>query len=319
MNAAAENALHPWPDLLAGPVIDAAPMGIAICELRGGDCPVVRVNAAFERLTGYSQAELLGTDLRRLQGIDRDQEPRRQLRAALAAGSGVRVVLRNQRKDGTRFWNEISLEPLRDGQGTVTHYAAYYRDAGECGRETQRLLSGLPSWMHEDRLSGLRSRAYFEELLQHDWLLGQRDGRLLTVLMFDIDALGAYNGTFGRASGDACIRRIGGLIAASFRRGSDIVARWEGGTFCALLSHAEATAALHYAESISRRIFEQHIHHPRSSKQKFVSLSGAVASAVPLAHQSPELLMRAAARALGRARQAQSGSIVVAEGEDFGS
>ena len=64
-------------------VLDAAPEGIVICEARADGQPLVYANAAFERLTGYTQGELLGADLRVLQGSDRDQEGRASLRQAL--------------------------------------------------------------------------------------------------------------------------------------------------------------------------------------------------------------------------------------------
>ena len=67
-------------------VIDAAPEGIVVCAAPGADQPVVYANAAFERLTGYEARELIGTDLRRLQGSDREQEGRNRLRQALTAG-----------------------------------------------------------------------------------------------------------------------------------------------------------------------------------------------------------------------------------------
>ena len=65
--------MNDWTTDLYRSVIDAAPEGIVVCAANGADNPLVYVNAAFERLTGYAAGELLGTDLRRLQGIDREQ------------------------------------------------------------------------------------------------------------------------------------------------------------------------------------------------------------------------------------------------------
>ena len=85
-------------------VLDAAPEGIVICAARGSEHPVVYANAAFERLSGYSSSELQGSDLRLLQGSDREQEGRTPLRLALERGESTRVLLRNYRKDGTQLW-----------------------------------------------------------------------------------------------------------------------------------------------------------------------------------------------------------------------
>jgi len=306
------------PDILRG-VIDAAPEGIVICARSGADHPVVYVNGAFERISGYPAAELLGRDLRLLQGPDRDQEGRHQLAAALARGESCRVLLRNYRKDGSQFWNEIFLEPVRNTAGELTHFVGFHRDISERSRMASRPAAGLPTWMREDRLTGLASRAYFEDLLQHDWDVGAREGRMLTLLMFDIDALGAYNDTYGRAAGDACIRRIAGVIGASFRRGADVVARWEGGCLCALVRNSDPAAIPAFAEAIAQRAAGQHIHHPRSRRQRFVTVSVGVASLNPGGERQPETLVRAAQAALRRAKQDRDVYVRMAGAEDFAS
>jgi diguanylate cyclase (GGDEF)-like protein/PAS domain S-box-containing protein len=304
-------------DFLRG-IIDAAPEGIVICAAGPADRPVVYANAAFERLTGYTAAELLGADLRRLQGQDREQEGRARLRQALGQQTSARAVLRNYRKDGSPFWHEVLIEPIRDAAGTVTHFAGFHRDAGEFPRTTgARTSAGLPAWLREDRLTGLHARGYFEELLRHDWQDALREKRTLSILMFDFVALGAYNDTFGRQAGDACIRRIAGVISACFRRGSDLVARWDGGTLVALARSAEPAGLEAFAHMITQRVLGQRIHHPRAVPGKFVAVSACVATLQPTARLQPDNLLRAAERALLRARADPSGRIVTAGADDF--
>src|ERR1700722_121103 len=86
-------------DFLRG-VLEVAPEGIVVCESRQSEQIPIYVNAAFERLCGYTREELLGQDLRRLQAWDREQEGRTQLREAIARGESARAVMRNYRKDG---------------------------------------------------------------------------------------------------------------------------------------------------------------------------------------------------------------------------
>ena len=299
-------------------IIDAAPEGIAICQASGGESPVVYVNTAFERMTGFTATELLGTDLRRLQGTDRDQEGRNRLRQAMTQGDSTRALLRNYRKDGSQFWNEVFLEPVRDATGTLTHFVGFHRDVAERERAAgARAASGLPAWMREDRLTGLFTRNYFEELLRHDWQTAKREDRPLTVLMFDFDALAAYNETFGRQAGDNCIRRLAGVINACFRRGADLVARWDGGTFIALARSTELAGLEGFAHMIAQRVLDQRIHHPRAAPEKYVTICACVATLKPTAKRQPEALLRGADVALQRARAGQSGRIVVAGPEDF--
>ena len=119
------------------------------------------------------------------------------------------MLIRNYRPDGTLFWNETVIQPVRDASGTVTHFIGYHRDASDRLRNQERATAGLPPWLREDRLTGLHSRAYFEELLQRDWMLAQRDSHEIGLTLFDIDNLGAYNETFDKAAGDACSVSLG--------------------------------------------------------------------------------------------------------------
>jgi diguanylate cyclase (GGDEF)-like protein/PAS domain S-box-containing protein len=299
-------------------VLDAAPEGIVVCESGAADQPVVYANAAFQRLSGYSWDELIGQDLRRLQGSDREQEGRTRLREAIGRGESCRALMRNYRKDGTQFWNEVVIQPMRGGDGNVTHIVGFHRDVGErAPRADLRRSPGLPSWLREDRLSGLHSRGYFEELLLHDWQIGIREAQPLTLMMFDIDELGSYNDTYGRPAGDACIRRVAGVIGASFKRGADLVARWEGGCIVALVRNGDVAAVPEFANSVARKVLDQHIHHPRALRQKFVTVSIGAVSLNPTAERSIEQLIQAATRALQRAKESGEERVAIAQGEEI--
>lgn len=296
-------------------VLDSAPEGIVICEARGQDYALVYANAAFSRLSGYETEELIGQDLRRLQSWDREQEGRGKLRSALERGEPCRVLLRNYRKDGTQFWNELLVQPLHlgpTGEGSPTHVVGFLHDVSERERSAIRRGPMQMNRQREDRLSGLSSRPYFEELLQHDWQVGLREQRTLALLAFDINELGVYNDTFGRAAGDACIRRVAGVIGACFRRGSDVVTRWDGGCMVALSRSADPQRISAFAASIAQKVLEQHIHHPRAQRQKFVSISIGMASLIPTPERAPLNLVEAALKALRRAKQSHREPIALA-------
>ncbi|MFM2288770.1 MAG: hypothetical protein RL684_1913 [Pseudomonadota bacterium] len=306
-----------WQSPMIRELLEGAPEGIVICELRDEEAVLVWANAAFEQLSGFPLAELLGTNLRRLQLEDREQEGRARVRQAMAAGECGRALLRNYRKDGAQYWVELLIEPLRNEAGATTHWAGFLRDVTARGRGEDGRNLRMPAWVREDRLTGLASRQYFEEILLHDWHAAERDLRPLTVVRFDLDALGGYNDTFGRQAGDACIKRISGVISGSFRRGSDLVGRWEGGTIAVLVRNTDLPAAEAYARAVSQRVYAQRIRHPRARGEKLVTVSAGIASHCPLPGQAPELLMRAAERALRRARLDAPGGVQVAGPEEF--
>jgi diguanylate cyclase (GGDEF)-like protein/PAS domain S-box-containing protein len=296
-------------------VLENAPEGIVICDAAANDCPVVFVNAAFAQLCGYPAQALLGNNLRMLQGTDRDQEARLRLAEAIGKGEAARVLVRNYRPDGTLFWNESVIQPVRNA-GKLTHFIGYHRDASDRLKNAERSATGLPSWLREDRLTGLHSRGYFEELLQRDWRVAQRDSHEIGLTLFDIDDLTAYNEKFDRAAGDACIRRVARVIGTSYRRGADLVARWDGGAFVVLTQGEAAEQAVQYAQVVQQRVRDLLMHHPTTAG-RYVTLSAGIASLVPPRTLAFEGLLKACAAALQRAKKNGKDGIASAESADF--
>lgn len=295
--------------------LDVSPDGVAICEAEG-ERNVVYVNAAFCRLTGYEPHELLGKNLRLLQGEDRDQPELDALRESLRHAEPARALLRNQRKDGTVFVNDMQIHPLKDASGKVTHFIGYHREGGSRHKTGESGIRGLPTWVREDRLTGLASRYYFEDVLKRDFALAQRDKTEIALLLFDIDQLGPYNEIFDRAGGDAVVKRVARAIAAAFRRGTDIVGRWEGASVIALMHGTPADHVIQHASTVAHRVREQQIHHPRS-QQKYVTVSGGVAIHTARAGDTAEKFLKAVEHAVARAKEQGRNRVIVAEEADF--
>src|SRR5690606_2941361 len=102
--------------------IESAVNGVLICDARMEDFPIVFVNAAFERITGYSESEALGRNPRFLNASDEDDGSFADIRQALVEQREVHAVLRNIRKSGDVFWNDMFIAPVRDDEGEVTHF-----------------------------------------------------------------------------------------------------------------------------------------------------------------------------------------------------
>ncbi|WP_413703573.1 PAS domain S-box protein [Pseudomonas sp. Pseusp16] len=110
-------------------VINASNDGIVIAEKEGEqDNILIYVNPAFERLTGYSSEEILYQDCRFLQSGDRDQEALPLIRDALNREGSCREILRNYRKDGTSFWNELSLSTVKNPADGQTYFVGVQKD-----------------------------------------------------------------------------------------------------------------------------------------------------------------------------------------------
>jgi diguanylate cyclase (GGDEF)-like protein/PAS domain S-box-containing protein len=292
-------------------LLETSPEGVVLVDGLAADFPVVYVNPGFESLTGYSSADLLGKNLRVLQGDDRDQDARHRLREALKAGESCRVLLRNYRKDGSLFWNEMTILPLKDAEGRVAHFAGHHRDAGDRLRIDPKLSRDSLSGAHQptgvavrdDRLTGLYTLPYLQELLKRDWAIAQREKRSIAVFAIDVDALDLYNATFGRAAGDSAIRRVSHCVSGCLRRLSDVTARIDGGSLMAFAPGLSAEQALALGHVMAERVRELRIHHPRSAVLRYISISVGVCAAVPGADENPTSLVEKSQLQLKLAKQ----------------
>lgn len=119
--------------------MDESPVGITLAEATDGDDnPLVYLNDGFAEMTGYGE-ERLGEDCRFLQGEDTDAEPRAAIREAIAEERPVSVDILNYRANGQKFWNQVTISPIRDGEGTVTHYVGFQTDITERKIRERRL------------------------------------------------------------------------------------------------------------------------------------------------------------------------------------
>jgi len=276
-------------------LLDTSPDGVVLVDAQNPDQPVVYANPAFQALTGYSTEELVGRNLRMLQADDREQDGRHRLREALGKAESCRVLLRNYRKDGTLFWNEMTILPLLNAEGRVSHFAGHHRDAGERLRMDPRLSRDTLSGAHQptsiairdDRLTGLFTLPYLEELLKRDWAIAQRERRSIAIFAIDMDSLDLYNTTFGRAAGDSAIRRVAHVVSGCLRRSSDVTARIDGGSLIAFAPGLSQEQALRLGQLMAERVRDLRIHHPRSAVLRYVSVSVGVCAAIPEAADSP--------------------------------
>ncbi|VVP04352.1 PAS domain-containing protein [Pseudomonas fluorescens] len=121
-------------------VINASNDGIVVAEKEGErDNILIYVNPAFERLTGYSSEEILYQDCRFLQAGDRDQESLELIRDVLRTNGSCREILRNYRKDGTAFWNELSLSTVKNADDGQTCFVGVQKDVTMQVKAQQRV------------------------------------------------------------------------------------------------------------------------------------------------------------------------------------
>jgi PAS domain S-box-containing protein len=115
-----------WSDLLLlRTAIETSPLCVTLSDMTLPDQPLAFVNPAFERMTGYTARECVGRNCRFLQGPGTDPAAVRVMRAAIEAGEPADVMLLNYRRDGTRFWNRVLLQPVRNLDGRLMAYVGH--------------------------------------------------------------------------------------------------------------------------------------------------------------------------------------------------
>ncbi|QFY41282.1 PAS domain S-box protein [Candidatus Methylospira mobilis] len=117
--------------------LEAASVGIDISDARSPGYPKIYINPALSRITGYGREELLGDNMLLLKGTDTDLSALQTIAQAMSDGRHCDVVLKCYRKDGSPFWNELRISPVRDAEGLLTHFIGVHTDVTELRRASE--------------------------------------------------------------------------------------------------------------------------------------------------------------------------------------
>ena len=228
--------------------LEASSNGAVIVDVREHDYPVIYVNPAFTRITGYVEQEAIGHPLVFLGGDETAPEDIEQIQAALERGKSLSTTMRTYRRDGTAFWNQLFLSPVRDAEQRITHFVGIMNDISESKEQENQLAYQAT----HDVLTGLANRALFTDRLIHDVELATRNGQTLAVLFIDLDEFKPINDTLGHKVGDQLLSSVADRLRLGLRA-SDTLARLGGDEFVLLLpdlSHPDE------AEAIADRLLE---------------------------------------------------------------
>ncbi|MDR3369257.1 EAL domain-containing protein [Rhodoferax sp.] len=228
-----EDTLH-----LREQAIEASSNGIMISSVLGADHPFTYVNPAFERITGYGAAEAVGRNGRFLLGADMEQPELDGIRLALREGREGHAVLRNYRKDGSLFWTELSVSPVRRNDGPVTHFVSVLTDI----TESKSYEAALEYQSNHDQLTGLPNRNLLADRLDQALVRATRDGDEVAVAVIDMDRFKAINEGLGHAMGDTLLRQVAARLKSCIRD-VDTLARLSGDEFVLIMPALEAARA----------------------------------------------------------------------------
>lgn len=218
---------------------------IVITRCENNEHLIEYVNPAFEQITGYTMQEIKGRDPRFMQVPEFDVEERHQIREALERQESIHVVLRNVRKNGEIFWNNLRIDPVRNVDGTVTHYVGVIEDV-TAKRQYERRLQHLAN---HDPLTGLANRTLLQEKVTMSMLFAQRTSALMAVAFLDLDNFKFINDTFGHDAGDLVLKEVANRLRHNVRE-EDTIARMGGDEFVLVITSEPSLA--HVAEMMER-------------------------------------------------------------------
>lgn len=216
--------------------------GVMIAEPAGHSFKCIYVNPAFSAITGYAKKEVLGKNPAFLHRHDTTQSGLDVIKHTLQSGSSGSALLRNYRKDGSLFWNELHLSPVHDSKGAITHWVGILNDI----TEEKSYREQLEYQSNHDTLTGLPNTNLLQDRLAQAITYAERHQRVISVLWLDIDGLKLINDSLGHAAGDRLLQLIAQRLRQSARPG-DTVSRVAGDEFAIVLAdvrHADDIAPI---------------------------------------------------------------------------
>ena len=274
--------------------IESSINAIVITDYREDDLPIVYVNPAFERMTGYASAEAMGRNPRFLAAADVNQPELEAIQVALKEKRDCRVVLRNHRKDGSMYWSELHIAPVKDDDGEVTHYVGVQNDI----TAMKKYQSEIEQQANFDSLTGLPNRNLLTDRAATAIVRAGRDAHGIAVVLIDLDNFRLVNDSLGHAVGNQLLRLVGERLGSALRE-MDTIARLGGDEFVLVLGEQESERTI---SSQMQRIVDVFARPFAVGEQElFVTVSIGVAS-YPQDGEGFDVLLKNAEVAMYRAK-----------------
>jgi diguanylate cyclase (GGDEF)-like protein/PAS domain S-box-containing protein len=217
--------------LLHARIIEDSDQGVLITDAHER---IVSVNGAFTRITGYTQAELIGQSPDLLRSGAHDADLRAAVRAAVQEQGAWRGEIVGRRKNGELFPQSVTISAVRDARGAITHTFALYSDIS-VHKDAEARMQRMANY---DALTGLPNRSLFNHLVDQMLSEARRAREYGALMVVEVDRVGAVSDTLGHDIAGELLSEIGRRFRAALRD-ADILARIDGSKFAVALPHIE--------------------------------------------------------------------------------
>lgn len=281
--------------------VEASANGIMITDNSSPDNPIIYVNPAFERISGYGRDEVIGRDPWFLVGEDRDQRGLAAIMDAVRSAELADTLLRAYRKDGSRFWIEVTIAPVVEDTGKATHFVGIMNDV----TERKQYEEQLERQYSQDQLTGLASRNLLKDRTEQAVTLALHNKRNVALLFVDLDQFKRINDSLGRKAGDSILREVASRLSERMDE-RHTVARIGSDEFVILLTDLDSQQQAQAAADIALDALDQ----PFSVAGREVKISASIGiSTFPDGGDNYDSLLRNADMAMYRAKQFGPGTM----------
>ncbi|MGZ5800739.1 MAG: bifunctional diguanylate cyclase/phosphodiesterase, partial [Burkholderiaceae bacterium] len=275
--------------------IEASPNAIIIITAETPNHPIEYINPAFERITGYAVEEVIGQSLLMLIGDDLHQPGVAEFNAAMLEKREGHSIFRSYKKDGTLFWSDLYIAPVKDVAGELTHFVVSQYDI----TAMKRYQAELEYQTNQDTLTGLANRNLLRDRLNQEIAYADRYGHPVWVVFVDLDHFKFINDTLGHKAGDSLLKTVSERLQSAVRE-TDTVARLGGDEFVLVLpERTEESMAMRVIQRIKDSVVMPFI---IEDYEFFITCSIGI-SVYPADGKDTETLMKHADIAMYRAKE----------------
>lgn len=261
--------------------------GLLVVDAADPEVMMLHASPVWLEQTGYSRDDIEGSSWLAQLALEDEAPELIQLRQSLVGDEPIELNLPYLRKDGEIRVGRLRLKPLKHSGRDTRLWLIQQLARGQAESDGAELLKRaltrarhkLTSVDRTDTVTGLMARGHFDLMLRRELAMSRREGTKLSLMLFSVPELDIYRQTFGDNAADSCLRMIGAQMSGTFRRASDLCARFDRAVLAAAIRGQDESQAMDLVALVEGKARNLGLHNPRGRLGRMIFLRGAVVQA----------------------------------------